>query len=204
MGKGVIKYMIELTDEMLGTKPSSADVFSQFVASKKMDAIPKDEIDAAERAEAEIDGLEKSMTIFDRAEDGTTPIIWDYQVKGFFKDACGGLRMVPGTKSSEIKAYKKVIDTCIFVMPRKIALQLPAGTAISTCSRPLRAQTMRGDRVALAKSESVPAGTKIDITVNLLDPRLEKLIDEWIEYGQLRGLGQWRNSGKGRFVAVKI
>ena len=22
---------------------------------------------------------------------------------------------------------------------------------------------------------------------------------EWLDYGQLRGLGQWRNSGKGRF-----
>lgn len=23
---------------------------------------------------------------------------------------------------------------------------------------------------------------------------------EWLDYGKLRGLGQWRNSGKGRFT----
>jgi hypothetical protein len=27
------------------------------------------------------------------------------------------------------------------------------------------------------------------------------LVEEWLEYGELRGLGQWRNSGKGRFTA---
>ena len=27
----------------------------------------------------------------------------------------------------------------------------------------------------------------------------EKLVREWLDYGKLRGLGQWRNSGKGRF-----
>lgn len=25
-------------------------------------------------------------------------------------------------------------------------------------------------------------------------------VKEWLSYGKLRGLGQWRNSGKGRFV----
>ena len=24
-------------------------------------------------------------------------------------------------------------------------------------------------------------------------------VKEWLSYGKLRGLGQWRNSGKGRF-----
>ena len=30
--------------------------------------------------------------------------------------------------------------------------------------------------------------------------RLQKLVLEWLDYGKLRGLGQWRNSGKGRFT----
>lgn len=36
------------------------------------------------------------MTVFPRDKDGT-PFIWDYQMKGMFKDACGGLRSVPKT-----------------------------------------------------------------------------------------------------------
>ena len=48
------------------------------------------------------------MTIFPR--DNGVPIYWDYQIKGFFKDACGMLRKVTGSKSSKIKAYKKEID----------------------------------------------------------------------------------------------
>lgn len=27
-----------------------------------------------------------------------------------------------------------------------------------------------------------------------------KLIKEWLDYGELRGFSQWRNSGKGRYV----
>lgn len=27
----------------------------------------------------------------------------------------------------------------------------------------------------------------------------EEAVLEWLDYGKLRGLGQWRNSGKGRF-----
>jgi hypothetical protein len=33
----------------------------------------------------------------------------------------------------------------------------------------------------------------------LLDESKETVVREWLDYGKLRGLGQWRNSGKGRF-----
>lgn len=29
-------------------------------------------------------------------------------------------------------------------------------------------------------------------------------VREWLDYGMLRGLGQWRNSGKGRFTWEEI
>lgn len=50
--------------------------------------------------------VEKSMTVFPKLEDGT-PFVWDYQIRGFFKDTCGALRKVKGTQSEKIKAYKK-------------------------------------------------------------------------------------------------
>ena len=35
------------------------------------------------------------MTVFPRTEDGR-PFLYDYQIKGFFKDACGCLSRVAG------------------------------------------------------------------------------------------------------------
>jgi hypothetical protein len=37
-----------------------------------------------------------------------------------------------------------------------------------------------------------------------LDSGCEGIIREWLDYGKLRGLGQWRNSGKGRFSWVEL
>ncbi len=78
------------------------------------------------------------MTIFHKSEDGK-PFVYDYQVNGMFKDACGMLRKVKGSESSKIKAYKKEIDSLIFVKERKIPLIFDGD--MGTCQRPLRANT---------------------------------------------------------------
>lgn len=199
-----IKYRVTLTEEMLGSKPSSAEIFSDFIAVKKDDAKPVDEIDAAERAEKEIEQLEKGMTIFHRSYDGKTPIMWNYEWKGFFKDSIKSLRRDPDSASAKVKAYKSIIDGCVFVEPRKIPLILPEGGTVGVCERPLRAQTMQGERVALAKSETVPVGTTMEIKILLLTKEMEKVIDECMTYGMLHGIGQWRNSGKGTFTFEKV
>ena len=140
---------------------------------------------------------EKGMTVFPRLEDGT-PFLWDYQIKGFFKDACGVLRKVPGKRSSKIKAYKKEIDGLIFPQPRKIPLALSG--PVRECQRPLRAQTAQGERVSLSMSEEVPEGSAVEFDVVCLDDGQADNVREWLDYGALRGIGQWRNSGKGRFT----
>ena len=63
---------------------------------------------------------------------------------------------------------------------------------------------MQGERVSLANSEEIPAGSSITFEIKLLDPSLESVVIEWLDYGALRGLGQWRNSGKGRFAYVLL
>lgn len=37
------------------------------------------------------------------------------------------------------------------------------------------------------------------MTILCLDDAHEKAVREWLDYGALRGIGQWRNSSKGRF-----
>lgn len=188
-----IEVILELTEEMLGTKAANPDVFADFIASKHPDGVPaKDELDRAEHRE------EAGTTVFHR--DGQTPGVYDYQVKGFFKDACGALRRATGTRSADLKAYKTVIDGVVFVAPRFIPLELPAGATVGLCERPLRAETAQGPRVSVCRSETVPAGTCLAFTVTVLQDGLLPLVEEWLSYGALRGLGQWRNSGKGRFT----
>jgi len=186
---------LTLLEELLGTASANPEIFEEFIASKA----PEPEKTTGEEVEAlpDVDEeIQKTTTVFSRDADGK-PVLWDYQIKGFFKDACGMLRRVKGTKSSKLTAYKKVIDGLVFVGPRQIPVDFDG--EMGHCSRPLRAQTAQGERVALARSETIPAGATITIEVTALDEKLMDVIDEWLDYGKLRGLGQWRNSGKGKF-----
>ncbi len=187
-----IKIRITTTEEMLGTASADPELHTSYIASKAPDA-PSLEEEVAAIGVDEV--AEKAMTVFPRV-DGR-PIMWDYQMKGFFKDACGVLRKVTGSESSKIKAFKKEIDGLIFVSPR--AIPIKTDSTVSTCQRPLRASTPMGERIAIASSESIPAGAVLEFEVLCMVDAHEKLIKEWMEYGKFRGLGQWRNSGKGRF-----
>ena len=178
---------------ILGTASGNPELHKDYIASNAPDAKTKQE----EIEELGVDGVEKKdMTVFPRLENGR-PFLYDYQIKGFFKNACSTLRKVSSTESSKIKAFKKEIDGLIFVMPRKIPLIFEG--EVGNLQRPLRASTPQGDRVALANSESCPAGTEIEFTIKLLKDDMEEVVKEWLDYGDLNGIGQWHNGGYGRF-----
>ena len=188
------KVRITFTEGVLGTCATNKEIYTEFIASKAPDAkTTEEEVEALGVDEV----AEKGMTIFPKTEDGI-PYLYDYQVKGFFKGACSFLRMVTGSESAKVKAYKKKIDGTIFVSPRRIEFNNYG--EIKKCERPLRAQTMQGERVSLACSEEIPAGSYIDFEVELLNESDFGLLLEWLDYGEKSGIGQWRNSGKGRFT----
>lgn len=193
-----LKVKLTFLEEVLGTSSNNPEIHSDFIASKAPDAKSREEeIEAIGVVEV----VEKSMTIFPKLDDGT-PFVWDYQVKGFFKDTCSALKKVSGTESSKIKAFKKEIDGLIFIDERKIPFKNYG--AIGECQRPLRASTAQGERIALAHSETVQAGSEIEFTIRCLKDDLVKPVKEWLDYGKYRGLGQWRNSGKGKFAWSEI
>ena len=188
-----LRVRVTFLEEALGMTCADKEVYKKYIASKAPNAPSR-----AEEVEAlgEDEVFEKSTTIFPRDEQGRK-IFWDYQIKGFFKDACGMLRKVSGSESAKIRAYKKEIDGLIFVKERKIPIT-EAGES-DLCQRPLRGSTPQGERIALASSEAVPEGSSIEFTIQMMVDGHEKVVREWLDYGEFRGMGQWRNSGKGRF-----
>lgn len=189
-----MKYLVYLTftTEILGTVPLNKQIYTDYIASKE--GAPTEAV-----AEADTISMEdKGKTGFHRDEQGQ-PMIYDYVIKGFLKDACSMLARCEGTQSKKLKAFKKVIDGLVFVSERRIPFEM-AG-CVGELQRPLRAQTAQGERVALAFSETIPAGSKLSFELDVLDDKSvpEELIREWLDYGRLRGLGQWRNASYGRF-----
>lgn len=185
------EVVVTFTEPLLGTAPLNKELYADYIATRAPDASNGDE-----ELETVAEQTEKGTTGFHRV-DGA-PILYDYMVKGFCKDAAGMLRRVTGTQSAKLKAYKKSIDGLLFVTPRRIPLTLSG--EISILERPLRAQTAQGERIALARSEMAPAGTSAAFTVRLLGGDVtEACLQEWLDYGALRGIGQWRNASYGRF-----
>lgn len=196
-----MRVKLTTIDEMLGSQPNDKEIHRTYIASKSPDATTIEEEVAAVGVDA-VD--EKGTTVFPRDKDGNL-VVYNYQIKGFFKSACSALRKVPKTKSSKCKAYKKLIDLNIFVYAdendvsnRMVPINYDG--EIGTCQRTLRAQTMQGERISLASSEMIGAGATIEFDVVCLNKDDEELVKEWLDYGRYNGLGQWRNSGKGAFV----
>ena len=193
-----IHIRMTLTEEALGMMPASKEIYTKFIAANAPDAKTREQ-------EIEENGIEEMVkqgtTVFPRLTDGT-PFFWDYQIRGMFKDSMGMLKRVSGSKCSAAKNYKKLVDGLLFVEPRKIPIHMSGD--FGTCQRSLRTEGPSGSRTALASSETVPAGSTIECTLILMEPSLEAYVRECLDYGVFRGLGQWRNSGKGTFTWEEI
>jgi len=210
-----MKVRLTFTEPLLGTRSGNKELATEYQIAKHPDVkLVKDEtsktveMENTEAVQDEIETvgemIEKASTLFDRDENGV-PFRWDYQFKGFFKEAALAMIETDTIKKEDLRklrltlyTYKRTIGTQIFVKPRKILLMSP--TEPISCERPLRGQTMRGERIALAKSEELPIGTTCEFQVICLNKKLEPFVAQWLTYGELFGCGQWRSSGKGRFT----
>ncbi len=197
-----LKCKITFTEPLLGTLAGDPEIAKEFILSKRPEGMSEDEVKALTNDEA----LAKACTVFPRDEDGKV-FIWDYQWKGFFKEAFKAFNM--GTiytkddlNKAGLRAYKKSTDLLIFVKPRMCVLKYEG--ELGWCERPLRGSTAQGERISLARSEEVPAGAKGEIEIVSMNKNLWPYIKAALDYGELKGMLQWRNSGKGRFVWEEI
>lgn len=207
------KYTLQivLTSEMLGTNPADPELFQKFIASRREEgdpAVEKNDIPLKEE-------IERSMTVFREIDNKFC--IPAYMIKGFFKAAASAINAIPDGEDDDAfdveipKAFKKKINELIFVNSTDakardlLVLKKADGTPLAAkdlqiCTRPLRAQTAQGERVALSSSYTAPIGTIIEAEITLLTSSLENLVRNLLDYGQFSGLGQWRNAGKGQFT----
>lgn len=198
------KLIIEFTENLLGTLTGNKEAATEFILGKNPNGVAMDEAEVvADMGEA----LTKGTTYF--PTDGKGVFLWDYQVKGFIKEAARSLAMTDQYSKEDLKrmglssfgpTMGKKLDALVFVNPRKIYLDLPRGSQLGFLERPLRAQTMQGERVALARSQTAPAGTKIEVEVITFNEAIDAFIMDCFEYGKYHGMGQWRNSSAGRFI----
>lgn len=201
----VYKVKLTFTEPVLGTVPKSKEVYKNHVQDQAIRKARKMGVELTEEMlQQELDSVmnganeEKGWTGFHVNPDGL-PSIYDYAIKGFFKEACSSLRQIPKSRSSKLTAYKKKVDGLVFAQPRLIPLIVPDGQELDWLERPLRAQTAQGERVALAISDTAPIGTRMEFEVKILGVIKEDLLRDWLDYGALKGLGQWRSGGYGSF-----
>lgn len=200
-----INVRVTFMEEVLGSLPADPEVYKKFIASKAPDAQTLEQ-EVAEFGEDTV--LDNKVTVFLKDEAGH-PYLYDYQIRGFLKEAIGFMKKVSGSACSKISAHKKAVDGLIFVKERKIPFMTPTGVQVPShmmgyCQRPLRASTAQGERIALAISETVPAGSYAEFTIHMMVDDHEAAVKEALDYGAYHGFLQWRNSGKGKFKWEEI
>lgn len=186
----------ELLEPLLGTVPKNTEVYSTYIATKRPEGLASDEAPLELTEEQLDDGLEaKGWTTFYTNASGD-PILMDYQVKGFLKESANILK-----ETLNLKALRSHLDNELFVTPRQI--RLPA-IAAEPLERPLRAMTAQGPRVTVVRSDQIPAGAVIEWDMKVLPKsRITKeVLEALLEYGEVKGLGQWRNGSYGRIKST--
>ncbi|MDE1971519.1 MAG: hypothetical protein KGI50_08165 [Patescibacteria group bacterium] len=188
-----MSVVLTFDTQVLGTVPKDKKVYETYIASKasKIEG-GKEEVATVQEVE------ERGWTGFHQDDHGL--FCYSYMIRGFLKEAATALKA-----QHRVKNFKSKIDKLVFVMQRRLHYTRN-GKNITTpdgvFERPLRAMTMQGPRVTLARSDSLNAGVSLKFDLLILDNN-EGVNKEWIEglfeYGQLQGLGQFRNGSFGQF-----
>ena len=152
------------------------------------------------------------VTIFYWNEELKRPMIGAHMVYGFLKAAAEShMRTLTkkeqkaGTILRSCSYTQSIINQHVKAETRFLTfdrdLKRSDDSSIYHEQRPLRANTAQGPRVSLAKSEVVPAGAKLDFILKVLpnSPLTFEALLTLFGYGQLKGLGQWRNADWGQF-----
>jgi hypothetical protein len=170
-------------------------------------ALLRGELSALKETVEELEG--KGITVFFRDNNGK-PCIGDHMVKGFMKAAGEAIcKANPKRENGKVLKSASYTDSLInqhvaiaeqfITFDKDIVRDQNSYPKYNT--RSLRAMTMQGPRVSIAKSEVIPAGAKLKFTLKVMDgSQIDKeVLTKLFDVGQMTGLGQWRNAGYGQF-----
>lgn len=165
----------------------------------------------------------------DVADDAPLPrlFVYDYCVKGFLKEASASNRETGAYDIGGSTVLKRKIGQHIHPEPRRLHLLCPTEKAHKSgpraaggcghgdpggrccyihaeedvLERPLRADTQKGPRVTLVRSDVLEAGTRLEFNLRTLWPEAlgEEFLRSCFDRGIYAGFGQWRTAGWGRF-----
>lgn len=195
------RYRLSGLTPILGSQSANPAVRTQYIISKAPDEERKREEEAlGPRWDEDV-----GHTVFLR-DDQDRLIIMEHALKGYFKGALSALKQQSGVASEKSK-----VDKYVFIAPRRILLTRegkPLREEDDVFERPLRAQTMQGERVTLVSSELVEDPWELAFELTLIPNRASAksasltwdVLETALEYGALCGIGQFRNGGYGRFT----
>lgn len=194
-------YRLHGMTRILGAQAANPKVHSEFIAAKAAKLAKGEE----QTAMLPKENLEtKGLTVFLR-DDGVLCLA-DYVIKGFLKEALGTIKSQVKIGSPTTK-----VDNLILVEPEYLHFTRngkPVTDADEIFERPLRAMTMQGPRVSVSASEIIRPDWDLEFTLTLVDNEKTtksvaltwNVIEEALNYGTIKGLGQWRNGQNGRFA----
>ncbi len=203
MSYAITKYKVTATllQPMLGTNPTT-DIWSSHIAATQTRGMKKDG-KTDEEIKEELKDIQSDLPELE--EKGLTSFLSDekgyyipaYMIRGFLKAAATAMK-----EHGKLKQLKSKISQWVFVLPSKIHCADPKDK-LEIVSRPLRADTPMGQRTAIARSHSIPAGTKLNFEIHTLNESITKeFLLELLTYGFYQGLGQNRGAGYGQFEFV--
>ena len=197
-------YRLKGLTRILGSQPADPEVRTNYIAHKAADQKRGEE----ENSKLPIDMDKQNLTVFLR--DNGAVCVCDYIIKGFLKEAITVLKAHVGVANGKSK-----IDNQILIEPAYLHFWRDGeelDVADGDFERPLRAMTMQGPRVSVVASEYLDAGWELTFTLTLVEgcetakskALTFDVIEECLNYGQIKGLGQWRNAQNGRFTWEEV
>lgn len=213
-----VEVMVEFMETLLGTVPKDPELVARYLAEKvrkrkdltdqeKEELIKEECATAFEQMKQE---EQKGYTGFYKDEDGYWT--YNYWILGFMKSAYQAL-METGDLE-KLPVWRTRLNRFIHIKERRLHFIRAEGEeaeketdwVLEVLTRPLRAKTPQGERVALARSDVLPAGTRLKWTFELLpNPKITTNdLRIALEFGLYEGMGQWRSGGYGTFKVVEF
>jgi hypothetical protein len=209
----IYEVQIKFLREILGSLPNK-EVFEKFLAPKALEEGVKKERIAEEMdnlpSDEEIGAEDNSMSRFARTEKG--PFIYENVIMGFLKNSGDVLKTQLG-----IAALKSKIEDFVSIAPIKNYFTDANGNIISKVDELTKDRTKSinakfGEKLSVLGSSEKISHANLKFYIMLIENKATKqsgavtgdVIQELLEYGRLKGLGQWRNAGYGSFEVTSF